>query len=231
MVARGRYVRVALVVAVLGLATWVLIAMRERLVDQQSADRDATHKTHDGVPPLTVAAHEQDGGGSAPSPARAAESNPKRMIAWKDVDGSVELERSEEAHAKWETRRSRIYQGLRSDEEQRRANAFDAGPKPGSLDQEYIRKAIAELSPLFAECYELALADDKGAEGKLTVAFSVAADTRGGIVESAEIDEAASAKHPLLQECIRETIYTLDLPAPKGGGIVHIRYPFTFAHE
>lgn len=103
--------------------------------------------------------------------------------------------------------------------------------EPGTLDPEYIRSAVQELKPLIRECYELALDQQPDLEGRLVVDFEIVGEPDvGGVVETSEIDEASDLRHPALDECIRETMYTAELPAPEGGGRVTVRYPFNFSN-
>ena len=100
----------------------------------------------------------------------------------------------------------------------------------GSLDPQYIRDAVRELKPLLAECYERALEEQVGLAGTLMVEFTIEGEPEvGGVVEDTTIAETSTLRHPSLDECVRETMYTLRLPAPEGSGTVHVRYPFRFA--
>ncbi len=102
----------------------------------------------------------------------------------------------------------------------------------GRLDPQYIRDAVQEIRPLLGECYEMAVqaaqeAGDDVPEGQLVTEFTfVGAPGEGGIVESSSIDENSEVYHPVLDECFRETLYTLELPAPEEGGRILVRYPF-----
>lgn len=100
----------------------------------------------------------------------------------------------------------------------------------GSLDKEYIREAIQEVKPLIGECYEMLLESQPEAEGRLVAELVIAGDESvGGIVEESRLLEDSTLQNPSLDECVRETLYTLELPAPKGGGRVVVRYPFHLA--
>ena len=100
----------------------------------------------------------------------------------------------------------------------------------GSLDKEYLRASIRELVPLVKECYVNALRDQPDLGGRLTVEFRIAGEPEiGGVVtESRIVETDAGTLHAGLEECVRETMYGLQLDAPAGGGTVQVRYPFIF---
>jgi len=115
-------------------------------------------------------------------------------------------------------------------------------PSPGveeervpHIDREYIRDAVAQVRPLLGECYELARAaaaeeGEELGEGRLQMQFVFAGEPDvGGIVEESEVLEESELRHPVLDECFRETLYTLQLPAPEGGGRITVRYPFVLS--
>jgi hypothetical protein len=106
----------------------------------------------------------------------------------------------------------------------------EKAPVRGSLSKEYIQESIREIVPLVKECYEMALAEDPETRGKLIVRFTIIADEEyGGLVETSELTEdSAGAGSPLLNECLRETMYALKIKAPEGGGRVTVNYPFIF---
>lgn len=106
-------------------------------------------------------------------------------------------------------------------------------PEPfGSLDAQYIQDAIRELVPLFAECYELAREDDDSLAGRLVMEMTIGGEEEvGGVIERAAIADDSELHHPVLDECVRETAYTVELPAPDGGGQVEVRYPLTFSPD
>ena len=101
---------------------------------------------------------------------------------------------------------------------------------PGSLDPEYIRDGIREVMPLVRECYELALATTPGLQGRLVVEVVMTGEPDvGGVIEESTIAEDSDLRDATLDECIRETMFTLHLPAPEEGGRIRIRYPFTMS--
>lgn len=105
-------------------------------------------------------------------------------------------------------------------------------PPPSTLSREYIQSAVQALQPLIRECYELALDQDPKLRGKLVTHFSIIGDPElGGVVESSElIADRSTVRHPVLEECVKETMYAIELPAPEHGGRVEVHYPFVFDH-
>jgi hypothetical protein len=107
----------------------------------------------------------------------------------------------------------------------------------GTMDPEYIRDAVQEIRPLLAECYELAkdAAEREGLEapeGRLVTRFVFTGEPDvGGVVEESEVLEESSLRDPTLEECFRETLYTLELPAPDEGGTITVHYPFELSNE
>lgn len=125
---------------------------------------------------------------------------------------------------------SRIEQAQRSAGE---VHPAAAGPATRELDAAYIRSQMQALLPLIKECYENALRDQPRFDGRLVVNFTIVAEPDiGGLVTDSTIDSAAStiADAPM-RECVQETLYGAQFPAPRNGGEVHVTYPFVFATE
>lgn len=107
----------------------------------------------------------------------------------------------------------------------------------GTMDPEYIRDAMQAIQPLLAECYDLAraAAEREGAEapeGRLVTRFVFTGEPEvGGVVEESEVLEESSLRDPALEECFRETLYTLELPAPDEGGTITVHYPFELSSD
>lgn len=108
-----------------------------------------------------------------------------------------------------------------------------AGPATRELDADYIRSQMQALLPLLKECYENALHDQPELVGKLVVSFTIVAEPDiGGLVTDSAIDAAASTiTDAPMRECVRETLYGAQFPAPRNGGEVHVTYPFVFATD
>jgi RNA polymerase sigma-70 factor (ECF subfamily) len=105
-------------------------------------------------------------------------------------------------------------------------------PDRGKLDKNYIKDRIAEVIPLVRECYELALSEDETLAGAVKVKFTIDAEEEvGGYVAEALVDEESELFDESLNECITETMLSIEFKAPEGGGTVDVHYPFIFSTE
>lgn len=107
------------------------------------------------------------------------------------------------------------------------ASAADAS----ELDKDYIRTQIAALLPLIKECYENTLITKPALAGKLVVDFTIIAEPDiGGLVSQSAINDVESTINDApMRECVQETMYAAQFPAPLDGGEVRVTYPFEFA--
>ena len=92
----------------------------------------------------------------------------------------------------------------------------------GSLRKEEIRPVIQQQNGRARVCYEQQLMRTPELEGRLVVRFVI---TRTGTVSAATITQSL---HPAVDECIAAMVRGLQFPAPRGGGIVIVNYPFDF---
>jgi hypothetical protein len=108
--------------------------------------------------------------------------------------------------------------------------AGDGGSRiAGVIDKDYLKAQIRGLQPLLRECYEQALERQPGLTGKLVVDFAIEGEPdAGALVTESAIDPTSSLHEAGLAECVRETMYALELPAPTTGGRVRVKYPFVF---
>lgn len=97
--------------------------------------------------------------------------------------------------------------------------------EPPPLPMPYVAQGVRQLRPLIMECFDLAQSAGEDVH-HASVAFEVLGDPEvGGIVTTADIVGTAEPP-PILSECIRETIYTLDMPPPESPG--QLRAVFSF---
>lgn len=94
----------------------------------------------------------------------------------------------------------------------------------GALDPAVIRQIIEERLPEIRYCYENALLKNTDLAGKISAAWTIQPNgTVANIISSSE-----EIRQGILHPCIREQINHWKFPIPKGGGVVHVKYPFLF---
>lgn len=97
------------------------------------------------------------------------------------------------------------------------------------LDKDYIRSSVRELVPFIWECYETSLATKPTLAGTVVVNFTIEGEPEtGGLVTECVIDDSSDIKDPEFRECMRETMFALEIDPPRNGGAVEVVYPFTF---
>ncbi len=94
----------------------------------------------------------------------------------------------------------------------------------GALDRAvidaYIKRNIAKIR----YCYEKELNKDPKLYGKVVINFII---SKTGQVSSSKVQRASIQSEPV-ETCVAEQIRKIRFPAPKGGGIVVVTYPFVF---
>lgn len=102
---------------------------------------------------------------------------------------------------------------------------------PGDLDKQYIKDSVGELLPFLLDCYKAALDTQPKLAGSVIVNFTIeGTEETGGLVTEAAVDEAQSdIKDPAFAECMRETMFALEIDPPANGGKVEVTYPFMFS--
>lgn len=119
------------------------------------------------------------------------------------------------------------FAGLRVDET--RPTAPPTSDDIGKFDKDYIRKRLVEIVPLVKECYDLALVSDPHLSGTLNLDFVIDAEEDvGGYVREAVIADDSPLQDAALSECVTETVLSIEFPAPEGGGVVRVVFPFVF---
>ncbi|MFN3197117.1 MAG: AgmX/PglI C-terminal domain-containing protein [Bradymonadia bacterium] len=90
----------------------------------------------------------------------------------------------------------------------------------GALSKEVIQRVIRGSMNGFKYCYEKELAKNPSLAGKTTVKFTISGN--GSVVK------ATAEGMPVVHTCMENRARALRFPAPKGGGIVIVKYPFIF---
>jgi len=94
----------------------------------------------------------------------------------------------------------------------------------GSLSREVIRRVIRRHINRVRYCYERQLQSEPSLEGRLTIRFTIAA-TGNSQSAAAVADTLGSGA---VQSCVVQVVRTMRFPAPNGGGVVVVSYPFVF---
>ena len=112
------------------------------------------------------------------------------------------------------------------------ARLGESGPLPqvrtgdadvrGSLSQDVIRRVIRRHIGEVRFCYESALQDRPTLAGRVNVQFVVSPT---GAVQTASIADS-DLNAPAVDACIANAVRRWTFPAPEGGGVVVVTYPF-----
>jgi TonB family protein len=95
----------------------------------------------------------------------------------------------------------------------------------GSLDKEIIRRVVRQHRREIKFCYEQELQRNPELSGQVKVKFTI---SPSGDVVSAIVTESTLANRKV-EQCMQGKIRRWNFPAPKGGGIVEVNYPFNFS--
>lgn len=91
----------------------------------------------------------------------------------------------------------------------------------GDLDKNIIRRYIRRKLPRIKYCYEKQLLVKPSISGDVISQFQIS--PQGSVLNS-----TASGVSKEVSSCVAGVIKTIQFPKPKGGGLVQVRYPFTF---
>ena len=94
----------------------------------------------------------------------------------------------------------------------------------GALDKAIIRRVINKNRQAIKYCYDKELQKKKDLHGKIVVTFVIS--PTGRVVKSSV--KQSTMKNKSVEDCIAERVRRFKFPAPKGGGIVEVSYPFIF---
>ncbi len=94
----------------------------------------------------------------------------------------------------------------------------------GALDKETIRRVIRRHRNEYKYCYEKQLNVKRDLNGKIIVKFTISGN---GSVIAANVEESTMGDSAV-ENCLVGKIRRWVFPAPKGGGIVVVKYPFIF---
>lgn len=95
----------------------------------------------------------------------------------------------------------------------------------GALDKKEIQRVVRIKRNAVKYCYEKALVKDPELSGKVTVKFVISAQGR---VSSAQIASSTLGSGEV-ESCLTRQVKRWRFPKPRGGGIVIVKYPFSFS--
>ncbi|CAN5476320.1 hypothetical protein BH11MYX1_BH11MYX1_27980 [soil metagenome] len=124
-----------------------------------------------------------------------------------------------------------------------RANVRAAAPRPVAgesmaattrdvdLDHEVIRDAMREVVPFLAECYEQSRTSLHADHLAIHAHFTLTGDPDIGTIIDAKrlFDDDKQPLPAKLDDCLRNTLQTLELPPLRDGDTVEVDYPLLFA--
>lgn len=94
----------------------------------------------------------------------------------------------------------------------------------GGLDPAVIKQIIEERLVEVRYCYESVLLSKSEISGKLATSWTIQAD---GSVANIQSNSKEILERDL-HNCVQDRIKAWKFPQPKGGGVVHVKYPFVF---
>jgi TonB family protein len=97
----------------------------------------------------------------------------------------------------------------------------------GSLSREVIRRVIRRHINEVRFCYEQELNQRPDLEGRVLVSFIISAT---GAVQSAAVGNS-TINNSRVESCITQAVRRWTFPAPDGGGVVGVNYPFVLSSQ
>ncbi|WP_428267474.1 AgmX/PglI C-terminal domain-containing protein [Haliangium sp.] len=91
----------------------------------------------------------------------------------------------------------------------------------GDLDKNIIRRYIRRKLPQIKYCYEKQLLVRQDLSGTVVTQFQISP-------QGAVLNSKAQGVSKDVADCVAAVVGTIQFPKPKGGGLVQVRYPFTF---
>ena len=112
-----------------------------------------------------------------------------------------------------------------------RPDAHPKEPEPfaDGSGKEAVQRAMREITPAIADCYEQGLRIQPELAGRILLQFTIEAKDGIGRVLEAEIVEAESTLDAIfVQACILDALSGATFPQPRDHGAVVVRHPFDF---
>jgi len=111
------------------------------------------------------------------------------------------------------------------DKKQKKAQVVPQRPDVrGSLDKEIIRKVVRQHRREIKYCYEQQLQKNPQLKGRVKMEFTIS--PQGSVIAATPVESTLG--NTSVETCMSNKIRHWSFPAPKGGGIVKVKYPFNF---
>jgi hypothetical protein len=95
----------------------------------------------------------------------------------------------------------------------------------GPIDRAAIDEVVKRHMNQIRYCYQRELTKDQTLGGKEVIKFSIAKD---GTVSSADV-KSSTVGSSVVDQCVAREFQRMTFPAPRGGGLVIVSYPFLFS--
>jgi TonB family protein len=95
----------------------------------------------------------------------------------------------------------------------------------GSLSKETIRRIIGRHVAEVRNCYQQQLQAHPDLQGRVAIKFIISPT---GAVQTAQVTESDLGS-PAVGQCIAQAVQRWGFPAPEGGGLVVVTYPFVLS--
>lgn len=95
----------------------------------------------------------------------------------------------------------------------------------GGLEDSVVRRIIEERLSSIRVCYETSLLQSPDLKGEVQVSWTI--QPNGNVSDL--ISESQDIPEGSLHSCLKDRMSQWMFPAPKGGGIVNVKYPFVFS--
>jgi TonB family protein len=103
----------------------------------------------------------------------------------------------------------------------------DNNIKHGAVDRSDIDASVKRNLSKIRWCYEKELTKNSSLNGRIAINFIIDQD---GSVPVAKINRS-TMNNEIVEKCVVNIIKNIQFPAPRGGGIVIVNYPFVFKHS
>jgi len=103
----------------------------------------------------------------------------------------------------------------------------DGAEIKGSLDKEVVRRVIRRHLLEVQDCYEKGLARHPELAGRVMIQFTISG--KGEVIAS--VVQSSDLGDKIVERCITDRMRKWEFPAPTGGGIVIVSYPFVLKSE